>query len=852
MSSGAVSKIDKIWNDFYKERTENLFDRFNGWYRAEVVETNDPLRLHRVRFKLPELHNDDLKAEECQWANPDPAMGGKRAGFWASLCIGDWVWINFEKGHPYGPIWSGAADPTRRKMYALEQIFGKTQIALNEKGEPAEAPDDYDEEYMPKDERPMSTGFKDRYGNLIYMGAVGFFPKEHKEKPAPTGADPVTKGEFKASKKPPEKNKPDFKLMAMLSKYGNCMVVADMGYDWEAEFKGDFEEDEDFEIKRWKYWQKQLAEGDPKEVDQRRIEIRSRFGHKFEIRDVGWKKSRPEEYDKQVDLTQVEGKNEKEQVWIKLATKDGSYFRMWSKGADLEKNLFVKRLNKSDVGTKPYDEDQFGDGQKDCRGFWLCSPGQVELALDDAGADPVDPQNKENHGNGWRMAARRDGRYFAIEANIKDALQRILMHSSNGAGFELNQLWDYLCMTTKPPKTISEKWSGPYKEIGWALQTYKGLNVEKYCFHLMLDFLNKYIRLKTPKGQGVEMRDGGGKDPCGGTWTEIRDADDRGMWFSKENNFGIWRDKKKKKYICINDDTDYIIIRNELKTVQIYAQKDVEVIAKGDIKMKAGGNFDVSAGGVVNIRGSDCKVGPNLKTMDFKCNLMCGTHTELKIPLHPNGDAGPCGSPPSPSTPSPMQCTILKPEDFDKERGCDPTKPKKGPVDRQVVHCGPGQGAGNNNPPSMNSDGDNPDVHDPSGGPPDIVTDPSAGPPPPAPPVVDPLDQFSSSASPGVLWFGTSTTFDDDISASGLKKLSLSNPLFDPDNPIDYLPLAITADIAIKKYAELGVQKYGGDVSIYRVVAVDDGNLLSVDPDDNEIVRYSGDSIKEMYTEKFE
>jgi hypothetical protein len=159
-------KSTHLWNEFFNERTEELRDRFPGWHRAEVVETNDPLRMHRVRFRMPEMHNKDLKPEECPWAIQDPAMGGKRAGSWVSMCKGDWVFVNFEKNHPYGPIWTGAADPTRRKMYTLESIFGKTQIAVNEKGEPADAPDDFDEDYLPKDERPMSTGWKDRYWGI--------------------------------------------------------------------------------------------------------------------------------------------------------------------------------------------------------------------------------------------------------------------------------------------------------------------------------------------------------------------------------------------------------------------------------------------------------------------------------------------------------------------------------------------------------------------------------------------------------------------------------------------------------------------------------------------------------------
>ena len=847
-----TTKVDQIWHDFFGNRIEDLAKRFPGWHRAEVVETNDPLRGHRIRFRMPEMHNKSLSPEKCPWAAPDPAMGGKRSGFWPGVCIGDQVWINFEKGHPYGPIWSGAADPTRRKYYVLESIYGQTQLAVNEKGEPADTPDDYDKERLPKDERPMSTGFKDRYGNLSMMGAVGFFPKEHTEKPAPVGTDPVTEGAYKASKKPPEENKPDMKFMVNMSKYGNYVILADMGYKWKNEFDGDFEEDEDFEIKRVKYIQKLLSENETDGVDQRRIEHRTRFGHKFEMRDVGWKKSRPEEFDDQIELSDVEGKNEKEQVWIRQITKDGTYLRMWSKGADLEKNNFIKRLNKSDVGTKPYDEDQYGNGQKDCRGFFLCTPRQQIFSMDDAGSDPKDPQNKENpYPNGIFLGGWRDNHFYGLEYNLKDELQRWMIYTSTGHGIEINQKWDYVAVTTKPAQTVSRKFEKPYGMTPWSLKTFKGMNVEKTSYHLILDEKNKYVRLKTPKFQGVEARDGGGENGCGGTWMEMRDADDRGMWFSKDNNFAIWRGKKKKKYICINDDTDYIIIRNGLKNVQIFAQKDIEMIANGNIKIKTGGNFDVSAGGIINLKGSEVKAGPTLRTQNLYMATRCGGHPAVYLPLHIAGTAS-CGSTPSPSTPSPMQCQPVKPEDFDKERGCDPTKPQKGPVDPSVVHCGPGQGSRNNSPPKMDPEtGSNPDVVDPeSGEDPGIVIDPSAGPPPTAVPVIDPLDQYSPGG--GVLWFGTSSTFEDDISINGLNRLSLSNPVNSPIDPAKFIPLAKYASRAEgEKFAETSVQKYGGDKLIYRVVAVNNGDQLEQDPQDEDVVLYLGDNIRAEYVELF-
>ena len=66
-----------------------------GWYRAVVVETNDPLNLRRIRIKIPEFHDFDIKPEDTQWAIPAPTCGGKRNGKFDNVCIGDQVWISF-------------------------------------------------------------------------------------------------------------------------------------------------------------------------------------------------------------------------------------------------------------------------------------------------------------------------------------------------------------------------------------------------------------------------------------------------------------------------------------------------------------------------------------------------------------------------------------------------------------------------------------------------------------------------------------------------------------------------------------------------------------------------------------
>ena len=120
----------KNWHELQSVRVQPLNKRFPGHYRALVVETNDPLNMMRIKFKCPDMHDFDLTPEQCPWAVPAPELGGKRAGRFVHPVIGDWVWITFERQHPYGPIWTGFADPTRRKVYTYPQMVFHYQYTL--------------------------------------------------------------------------------------------------------------------------------------------------------------------------------------------------------------------------------------------------------------------------------------------------------------------------------------------------------------------------------------------------------------------------------------------------------------------------------------------------------------------------------------------------------------------------------------------------------------------------------------------------------------------------------------------------------------------------------------------------
>jgi len=85
-------------------------DRENGVVIGIVADLDDPLKLGRVRVKLPHLKN-----ELSDWARLASPMGGKQRGFFMRPEVDDEVLVVFEHGDPrraniLGGFWS-ATDP---------------------------------------------------------------------------------------------------------------------------------------------------------------------------------------------------------------------------------------------------------------------------------------------------------------------------------------------------------------------------------------------------------------------------------------------------------------------------------------------------------------------------------------------------------------------------------------------------------------------------------------------------------------------------------------------------------------------------------------------------------------------
>jgi len=626
--------FEAAWNAFFQTRTKPLNLRFPGSYRAVVVETNDALQSRRIKFKIPDLHDWDLKPEDCPWAVTASDLGGKRAGRFSYPCIGDWVWISFEKNHPYGPICTGFATPTRRKFYALPSLYGETQIPVGQNSDIADKPQDYNKDYLPKDGRPMSHGWQDRYGNLDMHDATGFFPTEHDITPPPAEADPLSKGKFSQAANKPIANNPDSKMMLRATKYGMILLQSDVGYNWKlngdkGEFSGDFDKDEKFEIKRWLDLQKIIHEDHPTSYDMRKIMFLSRYGNKLEMRDVGWNSSRPGEWS---DQKKTIGSGD-DQRWVKLRTKGGMLIELCDIGFDPENDEFVSRLLLDEAKNTYLDrEDQYSKtksdwnqyGSRDMRMLRFVTRSGIKIVADDRGS----------HDGGKYLApfsssaAARLNQEIGIGVLIKGrATPGAKADYAKKSGDPRGYFWQF----DERPSKNHTAWGTPLGQVMGMDDNEESLTIcsrlpdvptkWKYLddnefldksidsqeaaaktHHLIIDHGRELIRLKTRAGHGdaskgkklgeaasgefagLEIHDAPQDDP----WTEVIDHDKRGMWFSRKNSLGVWRAKDgKDMLIWMDDSKNKVVIHNGTDgKVQIYCSGDVEVVAGKTLKLK--------------------------------------------------------------------------------------------------------------------------------------------------------------------------------------------------------------------------------------------------------------------------
>lgn len=682
-----ASYFDRIVRDFVTEDQADADHRLMGPYRAVVVDTDDPLSMGRIKFKCPDIHDYTMLPIEAPWAVPANYVGGKSSGNFDVPCIGDFVWIDFEKNNPYAPVWRGYAAPTRLNYYPLPFVAQQTpppnlvENVVNKKPNTNnKLPDtkDYDIMYLPKDGRPMSNGTQTRYGSLRIDSGIGYYPIEHYVDPAPLGLDPIQKKNFTAKVSKPLVNEPDKKYMANITKYGNMLILSDVGYWWNndseimkyvsrsatGEFSGDFSKDREFEINRWLYNQKLVNEDRPvswgkgnQQVDYnsdfgdtRRIEMLTRYGHKIEMRDVGWaqpgvfdekhkytrsSKSRLGEFSKKAeDRRYLSVSKFWDFRWIKIRTKGGMLFQAYDRGNDPENDNFVKRPLLEEAGHRTEREDLWW-WDRDARWMRLVTRHGFKLVLDDRGTSETKAETAESpRGNGFLVKGRRtpgakgrndekdNQKGFNFEFNENDLLNRTLWGSPLGQAIELNDRYQYIMLAS----TLGEKFQEKFRGIEENEFNRKPMMIddsENKTHHLKIDLDNEYIRLKTRSGRGVgplypvnapamsgsgssvnagfEARDGKNGD---GAWVELVDTEDRGLWLSMNQKLLALRASLGAPlYQYIDQKNNVVAIFNggDNGVTQVYARGTVNIISDGDINITAKRDVNINAGGNINL-----------------------------------------------------------------------------------------------------------------------------------------------------------------------------------------------------------------------------------------------------------
>lgn len=102
--------------------------RFIGKYRGVVMHNDDPQHLLRIRARVPDVYGD----QESGWALPCLPMASSGAGLTVVPPVGAWVWIEFERGDPAYPIWTGcffttdASLPKETKDDPVKRVVLKT------------------------------------------------------------------------------------------------------------------------------------------------------------------------------------------------------------------------------------------------------------------------------------------------------------------------------------------------------------------------------------------------------------------------------------------------------------------------------------------------------------------------------------------------------------------------------------------------------------------------------------------------------------------------------------------------------------------------------------------------------
>jgi uncharacterized protein involved in type VI secretion and phage assembly len=74
-----------------------------GKFRGIVLDNVDPLQIGRVTAQVPDV----LGATASGWALPCVPAAGMQSGLFIVPPVGSQVWVEFERGDPAYPVWTG-------------------------------------------------------------------------------------------------------------------------------------------------------------------------------------------------------------------------------------------------------------------------------------------------------------------------------------------------------------------------------------------------------------------------------------------------------------------------------------------------------------------------------------------------------------------------------------------------------------------------------------------------------------------------------------------------------------------------------------------------------------------------
>ena len=97
---------------------ELVGNKYLGKYRGTCLNNVDPLQIGRIQVIVPDVSN----VAPSSWAMPSVPVAGLQHGVFAVPPIGSGVWIEFEKGDPDYPIWTGCFWGSAAEVPAAAQL----------------------------------------------------------------------------------------------------------------------------------------------------------------------------------------------------------------------------------------------------------------------------------------------------------------------------------------------------------------------------------------------------------------------------------------------------------------------------------------------------------------------------------------------------------------------------------------------------------------------------------------------------------------------------------------------------------------------------------------------------------